>query len=30
LDIKPFFQSLDGMAIEDDVGKDGWLEGSDL
>ena len=29
LDIKPFIHSLDGMADEEDVGDDGWLEGSD-
>jgi tRNA (adenine37-N6)-methyltransferase len=29
LDIKPFIQSLDGMAGEEDIGNDGWLEGSD-
>jgi tRNA-Thr(GGU) m(6)t(6)A37 methyltransferase TsaA len=29
LDIKPFIRSLDGMVDEDDVGNDGWLEGSD-
>ncbi len=29
LDIKPFIQTLDGMADEEDAGNDGWLEGSD-
>lgn len=29
LDIKPFIQTLDGMAGEKDAGNDGWLEGSD-
>jgi len=29
LDIKPFIQTLDGMANEEDTGNDGWLEGSD-
>jgi len=29
LDIKPFIQTLDGMAGEEDAGNDGWLEGSD-
>ncbi len=29
LDIKPFIRSLDGTADEDDLGNDGWLEGSD-
>ncbi len=29
LDIKPFIHSLDGMADEEDIGNDGWLEGSD-
>ncbi len=29
LDIKPFIQTLDGMADEKDTGNDGWLEGSD-
>ena len=29
LDIKPFIQTLDGMADEEDTGNDGWLEGSD-
>lgn len=29
LDIKPFIQTLDSMADEEDTGSDGWLEGSD-
>ena len=29
LDIKPFIHSLDGMSDENDLGNDGWLEGSD-
>jgi len=29
LDIKPFIQTLDGKANEEDTGNDGWLEGSD-
>jgi tRNA-Thr(GGU) m(6)t(6)A37 methyltransferase TsaA len=29
LDIKPFIRSIDGAGDEQDVGNDGWLEGSD-